>query len=329
MNNYVAKRGEDTEAIVKELGELLGDEDAGPRVFMEARDAIGWLVPNNEDQLSTEQLTARMKLVSHCYRAMGERYSSHGEEAVADEAKGLLAVSDQFELEVLRATARDGKEESIDELVGKLDSMFKASTKHGSELAFAIQTAQGLEFDGFLEAAMRLYEIAWKNVKASGDEGLRDHVQRTFDRAGTRLSLIGKPLTIDGKLSDGVDVSRDQFAGKRVVVCFWESWVDGWQEELKGMQETVAQRGDDSVVIVTVNLDTPEVLKNCLAENRVEVPVVAAGESQRSGTDSPIAIRYGVDMLPFTMLVGPDGRVERIHVFGPHLAEALESTLGK
>ncbi len=329
VNNYVAKRGDDSAVIVEELNSLLADEDAGPRLFMEARDAIGWLVPNDEDQLSTDQLTSRMQLVATCYRAMGQRFSLYDDAAVADEAKGLLAVSDQFELELLRAEARGGKQESIDELVGKLEAMFAASTKHGSELAFTIQTAQGFEFDGYLESAMRLYQVAWKNVKASEDEGLRDHVQRTFDRAGTRLGLIGRTLKIDGQLADGSKCDWQQFAGKHVVVCFWESWVEGWQEEVKGMQSTLAQYKGDTVAVVTVNLDTPEQLKTYLAANPIDVPVVAAGKAQRSGTDSPVAIRYGVDMLPFTVLVGPDGIVKKIHVFGPHLAEALDSALGK
>ena len=329
VNNHVAQRSDDSAAIVDELNRLLADEDAGPRLFMEARDAIGWLVPNDEDQLETEQLKSRMKLVATCYRAMGQRFSSYEDAAVAEEAKGLLAVSDQFELELLRTAARDGKQEAIDELVGKLQAMFAASTKHGSELAFTIQTAQGLEFDGHLEPAMQLYKVAWKNVKTSEDEGLRDHVQRTFDRAGTRLSLIGRTLKIDGWMADGSKCDWQQYAGKHVVVCFWESWVQGWQEELKGMQSTLARYEGDSVVIVTVNLDTPEALKSYLAENPIDVPVVAAGSPDRSGTESPAAIRYGVDMLPFTVLVGPNGKVEKIHVFGPHLAEALESALGK
>lgn len=329
VNDYVSLKSEDSSQIVEQLNELLGNESAGPRVFMEARDAIGWLVPSTEDQLTTEQLTSRMSLVSKCYRGIGDRFSDFGDKDVAGEAKGLLALSDQFELELLGADARGGDKSSIEALVAKLKQMFAADTKHGSELGFTIQTAQGLEFDGLNDPAMQLYQLAWKNVKSSKDDGLRDSVRRTFEKASTRLNLVGRPMVIGGVLSDGSAFDWKQYNGKHVVVCFWESWVAGWQDHVKGMREAIAQYGDKNVEIVTVNLDKPSDLKEYLANHRFDLPVVASGEHGRAGTDSPTAIRYGVDMLPFTVLVGPDGKVVRIHVFGTHLSKALEVAFAK
>ena len=252
----------------------------------------------------------------------------YADDVVASEARGLLALSDQFELELLRAAIRSGETSSVDALVAKLEAMFAADVRHGQELAFTNQNARELELGGFSKPAMSLYEIAWRSVKSSQDSGVRETEQRTYDRAGVRLNLINSSMVIDGKRSDGSKLSWNDYHGKYVVVCFWESWNNGWREEVQGMQATLAKYKDKPIELVTVNLDKPADLKNYLAKHPIDVPVVVGGEPNRSGTDSPVAIRYGVDMLPFTVLVGPDGNVQRIHVFGPHLAVALETVFG-
>ena len=324
VNDFVSQRSEDSTAVFHELNELLDDKDADPRVFMELRDAIGWMVPHDGVEFSADQLQARMKLVAKCYRAIGDRFSRFEADAVASEAKGLLTLADQFELELLCGAARNGDKTSVDAVVSKLSKMFAAETPHGNELGFAIQTAQGLEFDGLLQPAMRLYEMAWKNVKSSEDIGLRGHVKRTLEKAGVRLNLIGKPMKIDGVLSDGTSFDSSDMSGKYVVMCFWESWVDSWLDEVKSIQAEIAKHDDKSIEIVSVNLDAPGKLKEYLANHHLNVPIVAGGEERRSGTESPLAVQYGVDMLPFTVLIGPDGNVMRIHVFGRHLAESLK-----
>ncbi|MCA9215800.1 MAG: TlpA family protein disulfide reductase [Planctomycetales bacterium] len=323
VNNYISQGTVETSTILEELNTLVANKEAGPRVFMEARDAIGWLVPNDEDQLDTDQLTSRMALVAKCYRAIGNGFSNYVDSQVADEAKGLLALADQFDLELLRARARTGEAAAVNQLYEKLELMFAAEKKHGNELGFAIQTAQGLEFDGLLKPALRIYELAWKNVESDHDANLRSHVQRTHERATTRLGLVGQPMEISGT-ANGTAFDWTSYSGKHVLVCFWESWVVGWHDEIKNIQASVAEHANKPIEIVTVNLDSPELLKEYLDKHQLDITVVSVADSSRSGTECSTAIRYGVDMLPFCVLVGPDGNVQRIHVFGAHLIEALQ-----
>jgi peroxiredoxin len=172
---------------------------------------------------------------------------------------------------------------------------------------------------------MQIYELAWSKAKSDSDKGRRDHVQATFDKATIRLALEGKPMEIRGVLSDGSKFDWSNYSGRYVVVCFWESWVEGWQDEVQGMQNTIEQFKDKPIDVVTINLDTPENLKSYLAGNKLEFPTVISEDPDRSGTSNPNAIRYGVDAMPFTVLVNPDGKIEKIHVFGPHLSDALKS----
>lgn len=328
VNDYVAGTSDNTSAITDGLRDLLRDENAGPSVFMEARDAVNWLLPAQQDELTTDQLQGRLTLAAECFRAIGDRYRNFEDQNVANEAVGLLRLSDQLELELLGSKARSGEDGAAQDLVEKIRGMFDSEEPHGNEMAFAIQTAQMLEFEGLLKPAMQLYELAWKNARSDIDQGRRDHVQNTFEKAKVRLALEGKPMVINGVLQDGSKFDWSDYAGRHVVVCFWESWIEGWQDEVKGMQNIVAQYKDKPIDIVTINLDAPENLEKYLVENELVLPTVISEDPNRSGTNNPNALRYGVDAIPFTVLVNPDGFIEKIHVFGPHLADALQKTFG-
>ena len=145
-----------------------------------------------------------------------------------------------------------------------------------------------------------------------------------------RLQSEGQALTLPPSSTlDGKPFDVGQLAGKPAVVFYYANWSTDpaaearLQDDLKKLAEAAKPMLAKGLTVVTISLDETKE-RAAAAIQAAQVPGLhlhAAGGLDRS----PLAVAYGVQMVPHLMLVGKDGKVtNRAAQISPSLKDELE-----
>ncbi|MEM7351340.1 MAG: TlpA disulfide reductase family protein, partial [Acidobacteriota bacterium] len=103
----------------------------------------------------------------------------------------------------------------------------------------------------------------------------------------------------------GFDLTEATEDQSLVVVTFWASWCLPCRVELHRLTELFDQYGEAGLEVVAVNLDSErQEVQRFLDESPLPFPVVL-------GNDSDVVARFGVRVLPTTVLVDSENRLVR------------------
>ena len=105
--------------------------------------------------------------------------------------------------------------------------------------------------------------------------------------------------TLDGEV---VDLASLQ--GQTVVLNFWATWCGPCRTEIPSFSK-FAEANPDIPVLGIATDGTPGELKAAAKKLGITYPVLVA--------DAATVKAYGVDTLPTTVIVGPDGAIEAAH----------------
>ena len=173
------------------------------------------------------------------------------------------------------------------------------------------------------EAAGRAYKELGALWARSEDRALSKY-GRQIEKGVKPATLVGKPLEVEGNLVGGAPIDWASYRGKIVLVHFWATGSGDCRAELPNVRqnyETYHARGFD---VVGVSLDSDrEVLEQFLADEQIPWANLFA----EGGQGHPLAVKYGVQAIPATFLVGRDGKVIAQDVQGAELGKQLEKLL--
>ena len=194
------------------------------------------------------------------------------------------------------------------------------------------QLLQGLamQFEGeHPELAGQLYDLIAASYSEHADPDVSKVAKQSVENARKRLGLIGKPFEVTGTLLDGKPFDWKKYEGKMVLVDFWATWCQPCLEEMSNISANYKEFHDRGFEVVGVNLDDgiKEVEEFFEANRPLPWTTVVGPDDDHRAFDHPMAVKCGVDAIPFVVLVGRDGKVAGIHVRGPRLGIALKEML--
>ncbi len=147
--------------------------------------------------------------------------------------------------------------------------------------------------------------------------------------AARRLTIVGKPLEIQGKTYDGKPFDWAQYKGKVVLVDFWATWCGPCLEEIANIRENYDAYHDQGFEVVGISVDENlKELKSFLKKKELPWTILINEEPKEGEPDRSMATYYGIFGVPSVFLVGRDGKVISTEVRGELLGQQLEKLLG-
>lgn len=301
------------EPLVTQLKELLEDPAAGEAEFLATQDA-GFVL---NDRGFQDQATEVLKLI-------GQRFIDH--EQLGDEARDLL---EQTEFREKVIAAMDGHSEHVETLFTAIQEILGDKANLDLQtLDNVLNAAQVLEYNGHFEDAGRVFSEVEKAFRAADDEKLAKQAEISVAFAKKRLGVIGQEVEIEGTHIDGQPFHWEPYKGKVVLIDFWASTSSAWLANLPGVKAAYDRFHDEGFEVIGINVDKfRENAYDFLKRERLPWPMLI--DEVAPGLEAnPNAIRYGIQAVPFVMLVGRDGKVADIHVRGPALTKRVAELLG-
>src|SRR5262249_48750434 len=116
----------------------------------------------------------------------------------------------------------------------------------------------------------------------------------------------------------------DGLRGKYVLIDFWATWCAPCVAELPRLQAAYAKYRDRGLEIVGVSLDETKTA----VTDFVKARDVSWRQVHNASAGADLVEAFGVDSIPATFLVDPQGTIVRLELRGPALDRALAKLLG-
>ena len=95
--------------------------------------------------------------------------------------------------------------------------------------------------------------------------------------------------------------------GRAVLINYWASWCGPCLQEMPVLRDFARRNGANGPQVVGIALEDPRTSRAWLAEHPAAYPMLV---EIPSATDSSVTLGNAKGLLPYSVLVGPDGRVQ-------------------
>lgn len=143
-----------------------------------------------------------------------------------------------------------------------------------------------------------------------------------------RLKVGTDPFPVTGSDLDGKVVSLDQYKGKVLLLDFWATWCGPCVEEIPNVVAAYTKYHDKGFEVVGISLDQADSKEKVLKftqEQKMPWRQIYDGKYWEAAN----AVAFGVHGIPFTLLIGKDGKIAAVGATGEELAPAIEAALKK
>ena len=156
----------------------------------------------------------------------------------------------------------------------------------------------------------------------------------TSDPGGTRRSLLkglalkvgSTPPPLDTTGMKGEKLDWKKFSGKSVLVYFWATWKSSSLKHMKSLAKAYEKYHKKGFEILGVSLDKPPSEARTYTEKE-KLPWIQVCDGK--GWLGVLVKAFAVKEIPFSILIGPGGKVAGLDLYGKDLEARVEDLLGK
>jgi thiol-disulfide isomerase/thioredoxin len=118
--------------------------------------------------------------------------------------------------------------------------------------------------------------------------------------------------------TDGRPHRLGDWQGKLVLINFWATWCEPCREEMPLLEAASKKYAGDGFTVVGVAVDDPDAVAAMLKSRPVDYPILIGDDD----TLDTVGDNRGV--LPYSLLVGPDGKMIALRAGSFPSADSLE-----
>ncbi len=140
------------------------------------------------------------------------------------------------------------------------------------------------------------------------------------------------PLTPVGALfaetmndASGTSHALGRWKGKALVVNFWAPWCAPCVQEMPELNQVALDSAAQGINVIGIGIDSPSNIAEFASKLKISYPLYVAG---MSGTDLSRQFGNSNGGLPYTVLIGADGKVVKTYL-GKLKFEELKADLAK
>ncbi len=313
-------KGTDPKNLLAQLKGILTSGEQDEQTYMLATQASNALAQGGADSEAKEAFV----LIANTFK------DSHNPELSA-QARGMLEQFKLIELDVPSKLdqAVKGIPGASESLLEAMATVLQAQGIGDRTLKIAMQSANLLEGAQQHDAASKLLDLIEQTFKEHEDPDVAKSATESINMARRRLGLIGKEFVVEGNQLDGTQLDWSKYAGKVVLVDFWATWCAPCLQEMPNIRKTLNEYQDQGFEVVGVSVDEqPQELERFFALQKLPWPnVINYDPKSPKPKDESLAAKCGVYAIPFTVLVGRDGKVAAINLRGADLQKKLKELL--
>jgi thiol-disulfide isomerase/thioredoxin len=208
-----------------------------------------------------------------------------------------------------------GAQKAYEELIEK------AGDDIGALVEATTALAEMLVSNGKKDEAVELLGVVGAGHKDV--QGLKDH----FDGIAANYEILGtEPKALGQNDIDGKPIDLAAYKGKVVMLDFWATWCGPCMAELPNVKAAYEKYHGKGFEIVGISLDKD---RGAFDKITSEKKMTWRHHFDGQGWKNEIAQLYGVNSIPATYLIGPDGKVAAVGLRGDALEKQLSKLLAK
>ncbi len=112
-----------------------------------------------------------------------------------------------------------------------------------------------------------------------------------------------------GKTSSGNKILASNYLGKVSIISFWATWCSHCMQELPVLSGIQEKAGVEDIQVIAINLKESRKIFKGISEVLADYDLILTHDK-----NGKISKRFGVESIPFMLIVGADGKVIAKHV---------------
>ncbi len=237
-------------------------------------------------------------------------------EELQSEFQKAMMTNEKETMEALKAEAN----ELIEEQKAYFIKFVKENTSNVVGAYLANQAARDLDFDEFKELVSQFEANLGEHMYVTSLKDVLANVEKAENaKKATEVGAVAPDFSLES--IDGASISLSSLKGKYLLVDFWASWCKPCRSENPNVVEAYKAYNSKGFDVLSVSLDRDSAAwKKAVEEDGMVWNHVIDAKGD-------IAQTYGVQGIPFTLLLDKEGKIIAKNLRGTALEEKLAELL--